>query len=264
MLQLCCNNHLYMIYCMRLFKSVTFAWHSMLSIIQHDSKVKQSVTPQIFTSYDYVVVSFHWFSQTCSHVFIPSMEGTAERTNGCYLDVCGTGIPAVNTFFFIHWRTQRLMEHESGIFLGVVWLSHAPVWRGAAGDAGMRLRHARRAWANSGVNIYGSNWRTAQQGISYISVLWLSPQYPDFFQVWIKDGIWMPKTFSDFAQHFLDSPDTHFIYSSFYWSHFYWLNEYKAHSLRFGLYMGRACLAAHTTSCCCPSFSANLLQLQWS
>lgn len=102
------------------------------------------------------------------------MEGIAERTNGCYLDVCGTSIPAVNTFFLIHWGTQRLMEHESGIFLGVVWLSHAPVWRGAAGDAGMRLRptgHAERAWANSGVNIYGSNWRTAQQGISYISVL---------------------------------------------------------------------------------------------
>lgn len=28
--------------------------------------------------------------------------------------------------------------------------------------------HAVRAWANSGVNIGGSNWRTTQQGISYI------------------------------------------------------------------------------------------------
>lgn len=54
-----------------------------------------------------------------------------------------------------------------------VRLSHAPVWRRAAGNGYMSLRptgHAVRVWANSGVNIDGSNWRTAQRGISYISV----------------------------------------------------------------------------------------------
>lgn len=32
-----------------------------------------------------------------------SAQDEAERTSGRYLDVCGSAMPVVNTFFFIHW-----------------------------------------------------------------------------------------------------------------------------------------------------------------
>lgn len=165
-------------------------------------------------------------------------------------------------YIFLHpLGTQRLMEHESGIFLGVVRLSHAPVWRGAAGDACMRLRptgHAGRVWANSGVNIEGSNWRTARRGIPYISGLCGSAYNVVTFSGEKKTVFVCQRSLQIFAQHSQGSPDTHVIHSAFYWSQLLlieWAQSSDSDS---------AVHVAHTTSCRCPSFSSNLAQLQQS
>lgn len=129
-------------------------------------------------------------------------------------------------YIFLHpLGTQRLMEHESGISLGAVWLSHAPVRRGAAGNGSMRLRpsgHAGGVWANSGVNIDGSNWRTAQQGISYISVPCATTENIVIFQVKRRGYLYVKGPFS-----FWTPPDTQSIYRVFCRSQIYWLKDNK-------------------------------------
>lgn len=196
----------------------------MRSIFQRISRVKQSVNLLFFTSCDYKVAFPS--TATVTHAVMWSFEVTRSRKkeDEWLLFRCLWHQYPSSEYIFLHpLGTQRLMEHESGIFLGVVRLSHAPVWRGAAGDACMRLRptgHAGRVWANSGVNIEGSNWRTARQGISYISILCGSAYNILTFSG--EDSLCMPKVFSDFLCSIPGAPLIHVSYIVHFFGHIFY------------------------------------------
>lgn len=112
-----------------------------------------------------------------------------------------------------------------------------PVWSGAAGSSCcVRPRprgHAVRVWANSGVNIDGSNWRTTQRGISYIPDPCGSAENVlsvDFWS-WKRAVRCMPKTFFLPMRNLLKPPPTLLIQSlhTLNRSRFNWSNKLQTH-----------------------------------